>query len=174
MDVLLQYSPLISSVMPLIIIVLTGLWVNHRLEKLKSRFQLDHAIIKKRADIYAEIQDDINTIYSYIKRVGKWKEFTPKSVLEAKRNVDQKFHTTQPYWSKETIYKYHSLMSACFETYRGNGIDAGIIAEIDKYMCLPNWQDDFASDFVDGYNMSVLENAYSEFMDSLSKDFGIA
>ncbi len=173
MDELLKYESLISAFMPLIVIILTGIWVNKRLEKLKSRFQLDHAIIQKRADSYAEIQDDINKIYSYIKRVGDWKDYTPEDVLAAKRKSDKKFHTTKPYWSKDAFDSYSEFIKVCFKEYRGNGMDAGIIAQMDKYSALPNWNDTFAQGFVGGYDKSLLENAYSALMKSLSRDFGV-
>ena len=173
MDVLLKYTPIISAVMPLIVIILTAIWVHKRLEKIKSRLHLDHSIIQKRAEIYAEVQDDINKIYSYIKCNGKWKEFTPTDVLKAKRDSDQKFHTTQPYWSSNMFSKYHAFINVCFMTNRGPGTDAGIIALVNEYKVLDSWDDKYIDYFVGGFDSDTLETAYSEFMASLSIDFGI-
>lgn len=170
---LIEIAPVISAIMPLIIIFITGWWVNKRLENIKSRLQLDHSIIEKRAGIYAEIQDDLNNIYSYIIRVGKWKELTPEDILESKRLVDQKFHTTKPYWSENTMTQYEELMKVCFKTYRGHGKDAGIRAEIEQYKTLENWKLSFDDSFVGGYDKASLNNANKVFMDALSKDFGI-
>jgi len=159
--------------MPLIVVLLTGWWLNKRLENIKSRLQLDHSIIQKRAEIYAEIQDELNNIYSYIKRVGKWKELTPVTILESKRLIDQKIHTTKPYWSKNTIEQYEEFMNVCFKTFRGHGKDAGIKANIDRYKALPNWQETFTDSFVSGYDESSLDEINNKLMSALSKDFGI-
>jgi len=170
---LIEIAPVISAIMPLIVILLTGWWVNKRLENMKSRLQLDHSIIGKRAEIYAEIQDDLNNIYSYIKRVGKWKELTPTKILESKRLVDQKFNTTKPYWSENTMNQYEEFMKVCFKTFRGHGKDAGIRASIERYKSLENWNALFNDSFVGGYDEDSLNNINKKLMKALSKDFGI-
>ncbi len=172
-EFLKDIAPIVSAIMPLIVVVLAGYWLNKRLENIKSRLQLDQSIIQKRAEIYAEIQDDLNKIYSYIKRVGKWKELTPEEVLDSKRTVDQKFHTTKPYWSSSTFQQYENFMDICFETYRGHGKDAGIKADIDQYKSLSKWKSSFAGFFVGGYDSTLLDKANADLMAALSKDFGI-
>ena len=171
---LLKYEPLISALMPLLVIILTGIWVNKRLEKIKSRLQLDHSIIEKRAEIYASVQDDINTIYSYILRVGEWKSNTPSDILECKRNVDKTFHSTKPYWSKEAFEAYEHFIEVCFKAYRGHGKDAGIIAKVERYQMLDNWQPSFSCSFENGYDKEKLMAANQSLMTALSKDFGIS
>ncbi|EMF7366357.1 hypothetical protein V4F52_004177 [Vibrio vulnificus] len=173
MESLLKYAPLISAVMPLLVIVLTGFWVNNRLEKIKSRLQLDHSIIEKRAAIYASVQDDINIIYSYILRVGDWKDYKPSDILDCKRKVDKTFHSTQPYWSKEAFTSYQQFIKVCFKAYRGHGKDAGIIAQVDRYQGLDSWQDSFLDSFESGYDKEKLISANQSLMKALSKDFGI-
>ncbi|WP_420589078.1 hypothetical protein [Bacterioplanoides sp.] len=170
---LIEFAPVLSAFMPLIVILLTGWWLNRSLENVKSRLQMDHSIIEKRADIYSEVQDEINNIYSYILRVGNWKELTPVRVLESKRIVDKKIHTTKPYWSQSTIATYETFMDVCFKTYRGHGLDAGIRAEVDRYKILSNWEECYRDFFVGGYDKSSLIKANKNLMASLSKDFGI-
>jgi len=170
---LIEIAPVISAVMPLIVILLTGWWVNKRLETIKSRLQIDHSIIEKRAGIYAEIQDDLNNIYSYILRVGNWKDLTPIQILKSKRLVDQKLHTTKPYWSESTVTRYEEFMEICFKTFRGHGKDAGIRAEVEKYKSLSNWEQSYSDSFVGGYDKASLTSANKKLIDSFSKDFGI-
>lgn len=134
---------------------------------------MDHAIIQKRADIYAEVQEDLNKIYSYIKRVGFWKDYTPECILQSKRIVDQKIHSTKPYWSKNTIEKYQMFMAACFQTFRGHGVDAGIRADVEQYKNLANWQPAYTESFVSIFDKAELNTSYNNLMDALSKDFGI-
>ncbi|MDD9197608.1 hypothetical protein PVK62_17470 [Aliivibrio sp. S3MY1] len=173
LESLLKYAPLISAIMPLVVIIMTGIWVNTRLEKVKSRFQLDHSIIEKRATIYASIQEDFNKIYSYIRRVGDWKELTPNDILESKRKIDRIFHSTKPYWSKESFKAYEQFMSVCFKAYRGHGKDAGIIAKVERYQSLSNWESIFSECFESGYDKDKLVQVNKELMESLSKDFGV-
>lgn len=167
-----DYSPIIPVLGSLLSALLVGIWFNSRLEQLKSRLQLDHSIIKKRADFYAEIQNDLNYIYSYIKRVGRWKELTPGDVLESKRIVDQRFHTTRPFWSEQAFSAYEHFMDTCFKTYRAHGLDAGIIADITQYQDLPTWKQEYTDSFEQGFELTLLEGAYLNFMEALSKDFG--
>jgi len=174
METLIKMAPVISAIMPLIVILITGIWVNNRIEKLKDRLQMNQSIIQKRAEFYSKIQDDLNNIYSYIKRVGSWKNQTPISILQSKRLVDQKFHTTKPYWSKNTMSEYQKFMAVCFQTYRGHGLDAGIRAEVEHYKTLQNWESSFSDSFVSDFNSELVGSAYDKFMDALSKDFGLS
>ena len=151
-----------------------GCFFNVVLEKVKSKHQLSHSIIEKRANIYAEIQEDLNNIYSYIKRVGKWKDLTPEQIIECKRKVDQKIYSTKPYWSKEMFKSYNGFMKTCFETNRGHAQNAGIIAEIDKYKEKELWSSDFEAYFSkNDYDEGQLDWANNKLMDALSKDFGV-
>ncbi|HIF9100110.1 TPA: hypothetical protein ACX6PR_000986 [Photobacterium damselae] len=174
LDFLLKYSSVISAIMPLIVIIITGLWVNSRLEKIKSRLQLSHSIIEKRAEIYASVQFDINTIYSYIRRVGDWKENTPDDIIKCKRNLDKTFHSTKPYWSKDTFNAYENFVSVCFKEYRGHAKNAGIIAKVERYRELENWDNSFEDAFESGYNRDKLIQVNNFLMTALSKDFGLS
>lgn len=168
-----ELAPIFAVLSPIFVLLLSGLWLNKSLEKLKSRLQLNHAIIQKRADIYAEIQEDLNSIYSYIKRVGNWKALTPMDILEHKRKVDQKIHSTKPYWSKDMLNNYNYFMKTCFVTNRGHKIDAGIVAEVDKYKKLDSWNGDFEIHFDGIFNETTLDKANDNLMSALSKDFGV-
>ena len=166
-------APLLAVLSPIVVILLSGLWFNKSLEKLKSRLQTSRAIVQKRSEIYTEIQDSLNDIYCYIKRVGKWKTITPEEVIERKRLVDQKMHATRPFWSKGMRDAYKDFMDVCFVTNRGHKINAGIVAEVVKYQELDSWKDEFI-DYYDGsFDESKLDQVNNKLMAALSKDFGV-
>lgn len=169
----LDYSPILAIFSPIIVLLLSGLWLNRSLEKLKSRLQKSQEIVKKRAEIYSEIQEPLNNIYCYIKRIGDWKEFTPKDIVEYKRVIDRSFHVTRPFWSKEVWKAYENFMNTCFVTNRGHKVNAGIIAEVAKYEKLKSWDDGFTDCYHDGFDQPKLEKANDNLMNALSKDFGV-
>lgn len=166
-------APTVSSYSPLIITLITGLWIHKRLERYKSKLLIDQSIIKHRTDTYTTIKDDLNTIYSYIKRVGNWKELTPKNIIELKRKIDKEIYCTKPFWSKNLIEQYSVFINTCFKTNRGHGKDAAIIGSIDKYNDLPNWDDHFNDLFTEGFSEVKLDNAYNSLLNAFSKDFGV-
>ncbi|PSU99762.1 hypothetical protein [Photobacterium kishitanii] len=168
-----KIAPVLSVLSPIIVILLSGLWFNSSLEKLKSRLQANQAIVQKRAEIYAEIQEPLNGIYCYIKRVGKWKKLTPKDVIDSKRKVDQKMHSTRPFWSNEMQLAYKEFMDACFVTNRGHKANAGIVAEVIKYQELDSWKDEFNEYFEGNFVESKLDQANDKLMKAFSKDFGV-
>lgn len=169
---LTKISLLASIVSPILLIILSFL-INIFLEKNKSRLQVNQTIFKKRVEIYDEIQEPLNNIYCYIKRVGKWKEFTPESIINYKRVIDQKFHATRPFWSKGMREAYDSFMDTCFITNRGHKSNASIIAEVAKYKELDSWDDTFIDFYHDGFNKSKLDKANDHLLNALSKDFGV-
>lgn len=168
-----EIAPVLSVLSPIIVILLSGLWFNNSLEKLKSRLQANQVIVQKRAEIYAEIQEPLNDIYCYIKRVGKWKTLTPEDVIDRKRKVDQKMHSTRPFWSNEMQRSYKEFMDTCFVTNRGHMANAGIVAEAIKFQELDSWRDEFDEYFHGKFVESKLDQANNKLMKALSKDFGV-
>ncbi|QUM85465.1 hypothetical protein [Moritella sp. 28] len=172
-DSWLKVAPILAIVSPIIVLLISGLWFNRSLEKLKSRLQASQAIVEKRANIYVDIQEPLNDIYSYIKRVGKWKTLTPSDVIECKRKVDQKMHATRPFWSKQMQKSYKEFMDICFVTNQGHAINAGIVAEVAKFQELDSWESEFTAYFTGEFDESKLDKANDKLMSSLSKDFGV-
>ncbi len=173
LDETVKIVKIISPFVTLLTVYIVGVWLNSRLENLKSRLQLDHIIIKKRADIYAEIQEDLNDIYGYLKRVGAWKDLVPKDIVARKRKVDKKMYVTRPYWSKEMFSSYEAFMGVCFVTNRGHKRDAGIIGDIKMYQGLKNWEQEFEGSFELGFDESKLDKSNKKLFQALSKDFGV-
>ncbi|MGL6482943.1 hypothetical protein ACSZNY_06850 [Aeromonas caviae] len=168
--VLVLKSPLITAI---VTVLLSGCVLNRSLEKLKSRLQANQAIIQKRIEIYSLIKDDLNNIYSYIKRVGKWKNFSPDQILGFKRNADLEMHSNKPFWSESMQLEYDNFMRTCFSTNREHTLDAGIIANVEKYKKVPTWEDDFDTYFTGEFDEEKLDEAYKKLLLALSKDLGV-
>jgi hypothetical protein len=169
----IELAPVLAVVSPIVVLLLSGLWFNRSLEKLKSRLQASQAIVQSRAKIYTEIQEPLNDIYCYIKRVGKWKTLKPSDVIAHKRVVDQIMHATRPFWSKQMQKSYQEFMDVCFVTNRGHRINAGIVAEVAKFKELESWKYEFYAYFDGDFNEEKLDKANDKLMRSLSKDFGV-
>lgn len=168
-----EVAPTVSLYSPLIITLITGFWIHRRLEKYKSKLLIDQSVIKHRAEVYFNIKGDLNTIYSYIKRVGNWKELTPDEIIDLKRKVDREIYCTKPFWSKGLINQYSNFINTCFETNRGHGKDAAIIGSVVKYSDLPNWDRRFEDFFTGGFSEDKLDKSYELLLTSFSKDFGV-
>ncbi|GAC02871.1 MAG: hypothetical protein ACKVI8_20150 [Paraglaciecola sp.] len=166
-------APLLAVFSPIVALLLSALWFNRSLEKLKSRLQITQVIVQKRAEIYTEMQEPLNEIYCYIKRVGKWKITTPEQVLAHKRFVDQKMHATRPFWSMGMQAAYKEFMDVCFVTNRGHKINAGIVAEVVKYQELNSWKDEFIGYYDGSFDESRLDQVNDKLMVALSNDFGV-
>ena len=169
---LTKISLLASIVSPILLIILSFL-INIFLEKNKSRLQVNQTIFKKRVEIYDEIQEPLNNIYCYIKRVGKWKEFTPENIINYKRVIDQKFHATRPFWSKGMQEAYNGFMDTCFITNRGHKVNARIIAEVEKYKESDSCKDASRDYYCNGFDEPTLDKANDNLMNAFSKDFGV-
>ncbi|MEP1446175.1 MAG: hypothetical protein ABJK37_08705 [Paraglaciecola sp.] len=168
-----EYVPLLAVLSPIVAVFVSGFWSNRSLEKLKSRLQASQAIVQKRVEIYSEIQESLNDIYCYIKRVGKWKTLTPIELINRKRLVDEKMHATRPFWSKGMRDAYKEFMDVCFVTNRGHKVNAGIVAEVVKYQKLDTWQNGFKEYYDGSFDESKLDNVNDKLMAALSKDFGV-
>ena len=168
-----EIAPTVSLYSPLIITFIAGLWINRRLERYKAKLLVDQSVIKRRADTYFKIKDDLNTIYIYIKRVGGWRDLTPEKVIELKRKVDKEIYCTKPFWSKELINKYLDFMNVCFKTNRGHGRDAAIIADVTKYNDLPGWDGNSNELFSDGFSEEELDKSYELLLNAFSREFGV-
>lgn len=174
LDDWVKVSKIFTPLIQLFAVWTVGWWINNEVEKLKSRLQLNNSLIEKRTDIYADVGNDLNTIYTYIKRVGDWKDLTPMAIIVCKREVDKRIHTTQPYWSQDLIKAYANFMGVCFVTNLGHKKNAGIIADIEKYKKLSNWKEDFNQCYQPSdFNEDKLDKAYQQLMDALSEDFGV-
>lgn len=167
------FEPFLSVLAPIIAVLLTGKWLNINLEKVKNKLEHGQSITNKRMELYSEIKDDLNNVYSYIKRVGNWKDQTPDKIIDTKRVLDQKMYTSLPYWTTELFASYTLFMDVCFETNRGHKENAGLRAQKSKYMKLDNWSNRFDDCFVDGFDEAKLDAKYLQLVNSFAKNFGI-
>jgi hypothetical protein len=168
-----EITPFLAVFSPIIAILISGLWSNRSLEKLKARIQSSQTVVAKRVELYSNIQEPLNEIYCYIKRVGSWKEYTPEDVIDLKRSVDKKIYSSLPFWSEEMRKTYFEFMDICFETNRGHRINAGIIADPSKYRELQSWKPEFEDYFCGSYSESKLDEMNIKLMSAFSKDFGV-
>lgn len=91
-----------------------------------SKSARDSKLIDRRVEIWSEIGPKINDIYAYIARVGRWKELRAADVIQIKREIDRTAFTYRAFFSDEWQAAYEDFMNAAFDSYRGDGVNAGI------------------------------------------------
>lgn len=139
----------------------------------EARLRTHDRIIQKRTEIYENISEDLNSIFVFIIRVGRWKEFRPSEIISKKRDIDQIMHINRPYWSKQTFQQYEHFMSACFEIETGHGEDAKIKAETEKFDSLNKIEDNWRSFFsTKEPELEQVGQHYQELMSAFSDGFG--
>jgi hypothetical protein len=159
-------------VMPIALIII-GFIVKSIASNHEKRASLHNRIIEKRVDVYESVGKDLNDIFSFVARVGSWKEFSPKEILDKKRAIDKIMYVNRPYWSDVAFTSYIDFMTYVFEVYTGTGEDAKIRSEADKFKSSTNWDESWKNYFSDKeYNQKETWKKSRELMKNLSNDFG--
>lgn len=163
---------LASFPVPAVLLYL-GLQGKKILTEHEARLRTHERIIEKRTEIYESISQDLNSLFVFIIRVGRWKEFTPSEIIRKKRDIDQIMHINRPYWSQQTFQQYQCFMAACFDIETGHGEDAKIKAEIKKFDSLANKEENWQSFFSEKEpELEQVEQYYQALILAFSNDFG--
>ena len=126
------YEFLASLIVP-IIVGIFGFFVFRMNKKFEHEIALKTKVIDKRVQCYSEIANDLNDIFTYMIRVGEWKDKNPQDIIDAKRKVSKLMHTNKPLWSENVFNCYRKFILEIFENNTGHRKDAKIKADIEKY-----------------------------------------
>jgi hypothetical protein len=161
----------ISALIPLSVVFL-GCLVGRYSKRYDERVRLHGKIIEKRVELFEEISQPLNVIYTYIIRVGSWKEHTPYDIIQEKREVDGLMYSNRPYWTEVLFSTYESFMNASFETHTGHASDAKIKSDYNKYKDLPNWSDSYIEAFSGKVDKKQLNKTNEKLMQVFAQEFG--
>lgn len=115
----------ISALTPIVLAFLT-FFITQILDERQPYLRRGEQILSEKQKIYPNIGDYLNVIYVYVADVGDFRRFTPRQIVETKRQVDRLFHMYSPYWSRRTKDAYSRFMNAAFTMHVAIGTDAGI------------------------------------------------
>jgi len=159
-----------------VLVLLLGIWIKIDLLRKKQNYSCAERLVGRRIDLYDEMGYKINAIYAYIQRVGKWKDTSPKTIIEYKRYVDEKMHSYQPIWSEATFQAYIAYMDSAFSTHSGHGEDAKIKSSAkERKDCFSGegWVEAWNNSFT-GKHDALHKEKYNILMASFFADFNIS
>lgn len=122
-------------------------------------------------EYYSEVSDGLNDIYTYLIRVGNWKDKSPTDIIDYKRNISKIMHKSKPFWSKEVFTAYRNFILSVFETNTVHREDAKIKADIEKYGTLTEEEKERFTNLK--ANKSDIKLKYSILEKAFSKDMGV-
>lgn len=135
-------------------------------------------VAKWRFDRYEQAAGLLNDMYVYFIYVGKWKELTPRDIIERKREVDKIFYSSGPIYSKALISRYDMLIDEMFKHFQGWGEDAMLRTSIahrkeGAERAGQHWDEAWSGRFTEEENENNITSAYNELTRQLALDLGI-
>jgi len=157
-------------------LVLLGSMVSRIEKKFEQRLDKQDFGRSWKKEIYDEIAPDLNLLFCAFNYVGRWREYTPESIIAAKRRVDERVYAYSPILTAETLAKFNDLMNASFEMERGRGTTLLIRSNVDMFAeSAIAWKDEYRGMFVAAdrrTKRNEFNALYSDFRESVFKDFG--
>lgn len=154
--------------------IVTG-FIGYFIFKMNKKFEhtivLKTKVIDKRVEYYSELSDELNDIYTYLIRVGEWKDKNPKYIINSKRNVSKIMHKSKPFWSEEVFIAYRNFILSVFETNTGHRKDAKIKADTEKYGELTTEDKEYFTNI--RTNKEDIKLKYTLLEKAFSKDMGV-
>jgi hypothetical protein len=119
-------------------------------------------------------------MFAYYMYIGKWKEQSPKDIIEKKRQLDEIVYTYQPFFSQEFMDSYRELEQAMFRSFTGWGQDAKLRtgAQYRETFYHPtdktsSWEKDWDQAFTNEDNTESIRSTYSKLVSRLPLELGI-
>lgn len=177
----LEIARLSVSLTTPIAVVIIGYILNNRLKEIDNIQWHNRKIIEKRIEIYDKVAPDINKIFCFLMWIGYWKEITPPSLIESKRNLDKAFNVNRYLISEDAYRKYNAFIHSAFQTYTGVGEDAKIKSLItsndgDRRKDLQSpWDSKWDYLFLENSAESreIISNKYKLLMQALTSGFSL-
>jgi hypothetical protein len=164
-----------SSITPIIVAIL-GVRLHHITKRFDHRQWRNQKLIEKRLDIYDSLAPLLNDNLCYFTYIGRWKDFSPVDIIQAKRVIDQKIYLAAPLFSPKFLEVCLAFQDLCYETYTGTGGDARLKTDFEKrslYSFKP-WNDSWKSCFsLDVSDPLAIQEAYQDVMACFSDEIGI-
>jgi hypothetical protein len=173
----LEILKVIVSIATPIAVLIIGLWVRQAVGHIETAEWANQKLIEAKLNFYDKVGPGLNDIYCYFLYVGDWKKMSPVDVLNQKRDLHRKFDLARPILKRQTQDRFITFIRACFEEYRGKGLDAGLLASCvprkDAYVGHwdPAWDCLFVA--IDDANdkRRDIEGRYRELMEQLAIEF---
>jgi hypothetical protein len=140
-------------------------------QELESRAKEQDRVRDLRVGLYREAAPLLNAIFAYHFNVGPWKELTPASVIERKRQVDALMFSHEVLLSEDFFNKYNTFMRESFRAARNHYGESRIRTKIDCHRPhLPDGEAKWAAWFTNEDNRTNICLAYRELVGRLPEE----
>ncbi|MFN7302674.1 MAG: hypothetical protein ACK5U7_14475, partial [Bacteroidota bacterium] len=105
-------------------------------------------IIEKRLEFFDKHFPDINVIYAYCKRVGRYSfDHSPEELIEKKREADAAIHRWRVIFSEDFFQAYQGFIQECYDEHTGHATNAKLKLSFSKFkgMYKSDWDDNWDS-----------------------------
>src|SRR5690606_28628795 len=146
-----DWAALAADYLGPVVTVVFGYWILRVTKGIESSQWKNQKLVEKRLDVWDKAGPAINAIYCYCRRVGNWKSLTPPEVIQLKRDADQIFSLSRPYFSGRFFRTFEAFMGVCFQTFGGHGTDARIRTEVREHQNVhgERWKSDWTDKILD-------------------------
>lgn len=135
-------------------------------------------LVEERINVYKETAPKLNDLYCYYRYVGNWKDNTPDTILQHKRELDKCIHMYQYIFCNEFKQKYYTLMDTYFKTFNEMGTDARLRTK--THHREPLWDEKdkerFKSMFASPQECppkETITQVYDDFMNHFAQELGL-
>lgn len=139
----LEVAKLVVAVLTPLTVGLVGFFLQRTLAEQDRSWKAHQHLAERRLAVYNDVRKEINRIHCFVNDIGAWKEDTPESIIQYKRQVDENMHSNRAIWESETFAAYLDFMNAAFATYQGVGEDARIKTSWFEKRSGANWRPDW-------------------------------
>jgi hypothetical protein len=133
-----------------IVLAVIGLGLHRATNRLEHRQWTSQKVIERRLQLFDQMAPLLNRLYCYMTWSGRWKEDSPRDMVEVKRRLDELVYTSKFLVSPQVFTAYRALIGTCFMSNWRPNRDALLLTTLrselgDRRVAYPGstWQDDW-------------------------------
>ena len=139
-----------------IVLAIIGLGLHRATSRLEHRQWTSQKVIERRLQLFDQMAPLLNRLYCYMTWTGRWKDESPRDMVEVKRRLDELVYTSRYLVSPQVFSAYRAFIGTCFMSNWRPNRDALLLTTLrselgDRRVAYTGatWQDDW-----DGYLMT--------------------
>jgi hypothetical protein len=114
-------------------IAAAGFFIAFSLDRAKDGSEAEAKRIEYRVTFYKSVASDLDTMYTFVCRIGNYSYITPGTVGRIKRHLDAEFLVNLPLMSDQTFAAYKSFTDTFVVHARGEAKHFGFKVPLDPY-----------------------------------------
>jgi hypothetical protein len=124
----------------------------------------NQTLTQKRIEVYDKAAPMMDNVVSYFFCVGKWKDVTPKQILDEKRDLDALLYINGALFSPELKDSWDGFRTAAFQELNGIGSDALLRTKASYHSMAKPWNADWDKAFTNENNQPDIRKTYKTLM----------